>query len=68
MCGDGEFLFLSFTSGLPGFPAPLVKEILFSAGYILASFVTNVKALQTEAEGNSILDPGLTGDVREQVL
>ena len=68
MCGDGEFLFLSFTSGLPGFPAPLVKEILFSALYIVASFVTNVKALQTDAEGNSILDPGLTGDVREQVL
>ena len=68
MCGDGEFLFLSFTSGLPGFPAPLVKEILFSALYIVASFVTNVKALQTEAEGNSILDPGLTGDVREHVL
>ena len=68
MCGDGEFLFLSFTSGLPGFPAPLVKEILFSALYIVASFVTNVKAPQTDAEGNSILDPGLTGDVREQVL
>ena len=29
---------------------------------------TNVKALQPEAEGNSILEPGLPGDVREQVV
>ena len=29
----------SFTSGCPVFPAPLVKEIVFSPLYILASFV-----------------------------
>ena len=62
------FLFHSFTSGSPGFPAPRVIEVLFSALYILASFVTNVKALQPDAEGNSILEPGLPSDVREQVL
>ena len=31
--------FHSFTSGWPVFPAPLVKEIVFSPLYILASFV-----------------------------
>ena len=30
---------VSFTSGWPVFPAPLVKEIVFSPLYILASFV-----------------------------
>ena len=33
------FRFHSFTSGWPVFPAPLVKEIVFSPFYILASFV-----------------------------
>ena len=33
------FYFHSFTSGLPVFPAPLVKEIVFNPLYILASFV-----------------------------
>ena len=32
-------LFHSFTSGWPVFPAPLVKEIVFSPLYIFASFV-----------------------------
>ena len=35
------FSFNSFTSGWPVFPAPLVKEIVFSPLYILASFVTD---------------------------
>ena len=33
--------FHSFTSGWPVFPAPLVKEIVFSPLYILASFGKN---------------------------
>ena len=32
-------LFSFFASGRPVFPAPLVKEIVFSAWYIFASFV-----------------------------
>ena len=33
--------FHSFTNGFPVFPEPLVKEIVFSPLYILASFVKN---------------------------
>ena len=36
--GVRKFQFHSFTSGWPVFPAPLVKEIVFSLLYILASF------------------------------
>ena len=39
-CKDSSiFTNHSFTSGWPAFPAPLVKEIVFSLSYILASFV-----------------------------
>ena len=34
-----ESVLVSFTSGWPVFPAPIVKEIVFSLLYILASFV-----------------------------
>ena len=33
------FKFHSFTSGLPVFPVPLVKEIVFYPLYIFSSFV-----------------------------
>ena len=33
------FWFNSFTSGCSAFPEPLAKEVVFSALYILASFV-----------------------------
>ena len=39
VCGVRKWSFHSFTSGWPVFPAPLVKEIVFSPLYILASFV-----------------------------
>ena len=37
----------SFTSGWPIFPAPLVKEIVFSPFYILASFVKDKMSISS---------------------
>ena len=39
LCMVLESVLVSFTSGWPVFPAPLVKEVVFSPLYILASFV-----------------------------
>ena len=43
--------FHSFTSGWPVFPAPLVKGIVFSALYILASFVKDKVSPETHQPG-----------------
>ena len=45
--GVRKWLFHSFTSGWPVFPAPLVKEIVFSPLYILASFVKDTVYIGT---------------------
>ena len=45
--GIRKCLFLSFIDGLTVFPVPLVKEIVFSPLYILASFVKDKVSIGT---------------------